>query len=180
MEKDSKDLLELYINSLKEYVITNSIDIDVYEDIKVRIEEKLHNILSIKSLISKEDVEQIIKQLGKPEEIFSSEWQKKSFSFPKFSKLYRDSKNWKILWVCYGLAKANDLEALRVRLAFIFVWLFFPASTIIVYIILAILLPDRVDVVNNLFEKDNSIDGVIQRLFNAMKRLFQKVIEALK
>ncbi|MFZ5341786.1 MAG: hypothetical protein ACOZBL_04545 [Patescibacteria group bacterium] len=42
MDKESKDLIESYINSLKEYVLENSIDIDIYEDIKVRVEEKLH------------------------------------------------------------------------------------------------------------------------------------------
>lgn len=177
MDKESKDLIESYINSLKEYVLENSIDIDIYEDIKVRVEEKLHWILQKKSVIAKSDIEEIIKQLWKPQEIFSWDWAKKWFSLPKFKKLYKDSKNWKILWVCYGLAKSNDLEPLWVRLCFIFVWVFFPVFTIIVYLVLAVILPERSEIV---IEHNVNNDWVIERLFNAIKRVFQKIIDALK
>lgn len=179
MDIQSKNLLEIYINNLKQYVMDNNVDVDVFEDIKYRIEEKLHKILEKKQKIEENDINQLIEQLWKPHEIF--EWQKKwiNITFPKIWKIYKDSKNWKILWVCYWIAQAINVPALYVRIWFIVMWLFLQWIAIVIYIVLAILMPENKS--NKVAEiVDNQDPDFLTRLFNWVKWLIQKVLKALE
>lgn len=146
---ETKATLEKYLEEFKKYVLENDVDLEIYEDLKDRIEEKLFEIKDKNWEIDKKSVESLIKEIWKPEEIFSVEKEKKdkwfNFTMPKFEKFYKNSKEWKFLWVCYGLGKSLDIEPVWIRIFFIILFFFANLFTIILYVLLALVLPDEAE-----------------------------------
>ena len=119
-EKVAYSRLDDYLNSLKE-AYKNSADCDeILADIEARIAEL---ILSAQSdaqyVVTLPIVENIIAQLGSPEDISGEEHAAKTeeSSSRIHRRLYRDMENSKLGGVCAGLAKYFGVEAAWLRLA---------------------------------------------------------------
>lgn len=181
MNRSSKNLLEVYLKDLKHFVLENDVDIEVYEDIKYRLEEKLKEMMALDGEIKKDSIEKLIQELWKPKEIFDDE-KRKTNELPKLKKLYKNSKKWKILWVCYGIWQSLGIQALRIRITFIFLFLIFHFIALLLYIVLAVVMPDEANISDEekLVFDTSSIEWIIKTFFHILYNLWKKIINALK
>lgn len=148
----SSIFLDKYLERMKNFIEKNNIEIEVYEDIQERIAE----IFSAEKLgnISDKVVINIVNEIWEPDEIFSElieETHKiseeKSGNFKEYfsnqgKQLTRNSEKWIFFGICYGIAQRYNIDPLLIRLFFIF-WIFLGWMTILLYIVLIFLLPNK-------------------------------------
>ena len=106
-EKVAYNRLNDYLNSLKE-AYKNSADCDeILADIEARIAELILSAQSdAQNVVCLPLIENIISQLGSPEDISGEETAPKAESQARIPRrLYRDMENSKLGGVCAGLAK---------------------------------------------------------------------------
>lgn len=118
-EKVAYNRLNDYLNSLKE-AYKNSADCDeILADIEARIAELILSAQSdAQNVVCLPLIENIISQLGSPEDISGEEAAPKAESQARIPRrLYRDMENSKLGGVCAGLAKYFGVEAAWLRLA---------------------------------------------------------------
>lgn len=119
LEKVAYNRLNDYLNSLKE-AYKNSADCEeIMADIEARIAELILSVQSdTQCVVTLPIVENIIAQLGSPEDISGEESKPKVESSTRIPRrLYRDMENSKLGGVCAGLAKYFGVEAVWLRLA---------------------------------------------------------------
>ena len=119
LEKVAYNRLNDYLNSLKE-AYKNSADCEeIMADIEARIAELILSAQSdTQCVVTLPIVENIIAQLGSPEDISGEESKPKVESSTRIPRrLYRDMENSKLGGVCAGLAKYFGVEAVWLRLA---------------------------------------------------------------
>ena len=119
LEKVAYNRLNDYLNSLKE-AYKNSADCEeIMADIETRIAELILSVQSdTQCVVTLPIVENIIAQLGSPEDISGEESKPKVESSTRIPRrLYRDMENSKLGGVCAGLAKYFGVEAVWLRLA---------------------------------------------------------------
>jgi phage shock protein PspC (stress-responsive transcriptional regulator) len=118
-EKVAYNRLNDYLNSLKE-AYKESADCDeILADIEARIAELILSAQSdAQCVVTLPIIENIIVQLGSPEDISGEEKQPKAENNTRIPRrLYRDMENSKLGGVCAGLAKYFGVEAVWLRLA---------------------------------------------------------------
>jgi phage shock protein PspC (stress-responsive transcriptional regulator) len=119
LEKVAYNRLNDYLDSLKE-AYKNSADCEeIMADIEARIAELILSAQSdTQCVVTLPIVENIIAQLGSPEDISGEESKPKAESSTRIPRrLYRDMENSKLGGVCAGLAKYFGVEAVWLRLA---------------------------------------------------------------
>lgn len=146
-----------YLAALRSSLDTAEVD-EVMHDIEIRMVEIFKDALGKREVINDADVEKVIAQIGKPEQIeeqeeayFSEKSSRKSTSSGNFTgtkQLFRDPEKQKIAGVCAGLAHyaGVDVSAMRaIWLAIAILGVFTAAISttliIIIYVILWIVLP---------------------------------------
>ncbi len=147
-----------YLAALRNSLDANEAD-EVMHDIEIRMVEIFNDTLGKREVINDTDVERVISQIGKPEEIeeqeeaYYSENKSRSNakSSPNFSgnkQLFRDPEKQKIAGVCAGLAHyvGLDISAMRAIWLGIAVLGVFTAAIstsliILIYVILWAVLP---------------------------------------
>jgi len=117
---------------------------EIISDIEHRIAEILQSKLSEqKQVISKEDIDEVIEIMGRPEDFESEEESngKEHHQYEKSTKrLYRDPDNRILGGVCSGIANYLNIDPLIIRILFL-VLLFAYGVIAIIYIVLWALLP---------------------------------------
>lgn len=150
IEEDAYELLQAYMNRLNHSLRNEKGSKEIIEDIEFRVAELCSNYLNDKKqVIEKEDIEQIIKILGEPEEYvdMSEEFQQEEKTYAEKQtyqksdkRLYRDLENAKIAGVCGGLANYLHIDPVIVRVIFL-IFFFFFGFGFPLYIILWIAIP---------------------------------------
>jgi phage shock protein PspC (stress-responsive transcriptional regulator) len=150
LEDTSYSFLQNYLNRTKKYIENNSLDIWLYEDIEERISEKLYSYNIDSWSITEKDVIAIVNEIWESEDIFRD--YAKNDSKSKFSpdslnswlkkSLYKNSADWVLFWVCQWLWEFFDINPIWIRVFFVVSLLFF-WTWILVYILLAIILPNK-------------------------------------
>lgn len=181
MDHTAKEKLEAYLRDLKESVLLYNAEIDVYEDIESRIEERLSMIKS-ERIITEEDIDILEWEIGNLDEIFAEE-KKKSSENSGFRPLRRNSEKGKFLGVCYGLGKSMDIEPIWIRATLILFTFWIPLITIPGYVIAALAMPEesKVHLTGGALNKGHSkIESGIRKFFDMLYNFGKKVINALK
>jgi len=156
IDEDAYFALQNYLDRLKQYFGTDNSGNEIIDDIEARISEMFHEkINKQKSLITIEDVKDIIKVMGEPVEIEEDtefersnreqkeEKKKEENSYTNYNikrKLYRDPDDKIIGGVSAGLGYYFGLAPIWIRLFFVVLTLF--GMSIVVYIILWIIIPE--------------------------------------
>ncbi len=185
MESPAQKKLESYLKDLKEYVLSHDVGVDIYEDIESRIEERLASIKSDRT-ITESDIDTLISEIGKPEEIFASDTTKKGFTPPKFREIYRNPRKGKFLGVCYGIGKAFHIEPIWIRLLFIILFIGMPFFMVIAYVVAALIMKEEPENMPDIIGGDTSKDSYakvengIRRFFDMLYKFGEKVVNALK
>lgn len=149
IEVAAYEMLKNYTDSLQVHFKDEEGKDEIINDIESRISELFQEQLSKGSIcITENDVNAIIKSMGKPEELESepiinhtqsgNTTQEKYSSIPK--GLYRDENNKLIGGVCSGLANYFNIDIVIIRIIFIILFFSFGVG-LIPYIILWIAVP---------------------------------------
>ena len=156
IEESSYELLQQYIESLRRYFANEEGKDEIINDIESRISELFQERLKGGSTcITDDDVNVIIKNMGRPEDFEEAEDKSNNESEPKTSsaksesnfhgdwswkgkRLYRDENNKILGGVCSGIAAYFGIDPVIVRilflisgigfLAYIILWMFVPGS----------------------------------------------------
>jgi len=187
VSENSHKFLEKYLEKMKNFIDNNNIEIEVYDDIEERISEKFNDNInsSTKKEISDKIIVDIVNEIWEASEIFKDlvledikKEKTKNFSFKKhFSnknkQITRNSKKWMFFWVCYWLSQRFQIDPLWIRLLFI-LWIFFGWVSIIIYIALIFLLPNKKNNNNNediIDEFQDVTNDLIKNLKTATKKI---------
>ena len=149
MDTDAYEMLSAYMDSLRESCGHTSDGDEIVADIEARIAELILSTCSADSVVERPLVENIIKQMGSPEDISSESEPDSSDSDsgpaqatgdaasggttgtnePRIPRrLYRDMENAKLGGVCTGLACYFNTDPVWVRLLFLLPLLLTPMS----------------------------------------------------
>lgn len=181
MNTEAAEKLQTYLDELKQALLKSEEEVEIFEDIESRIEERLLIIKQTRP-ISEADIDTICLEIGKPEEIFTSESEKTQSSSPIWP-VYRNASEWKFLWVCSGLGKALHIEPIWIRIIFIISALGTFFTSIIFYVVLALIMPEEPQSIykkGTIWKKANGLQGVLQRFFQMLHNFGESIIQSLK
>lgn len=147
LDEDAYELLSNYLSNIGRLYERSPGKDEILTDIEVRIAELLLERLSDQRMVvNQEDVEAVIKVMGRPEQ-FEEEFaeeergyrqQKEPF---RSKRLYRDPDHPVIGGVCSGIGYYFGIQPLWIRLAFAFALVFF-GTGVLLYVILWIVIPE--------------------------------------
>lgn len=181
---DAYDMLRNYLQALHQHFSATEGKEEILQDIESRIAEIFQSKLNErKQVIVKEDVEETISILGKPEELKSEDTEEKKqtntyANTRRRYRLYRDESNRVFGGVCSGLAHYFDIDPVWVRLAFVVSVIGFGFGTLL-YIILWIIIPKATTTEEKLEMRGerftiSDIEQNVKEEFNEVKQKFRK------
>ncbi len=144
LDEDAYQVLQNYLTSINQRFAATDEGKEIIADIEQRIAEILQSKLSEqKQVITREDIDEVIEIMGRPED-FTDEEESKSKEYHSYERsgkrLYRDPDNRILGGVCSGIAAYLNIDPLIVRIIFL-VLMFVYGIIGIVYIVLWALLP---------------------------------------
>ncbi|MBP6335330.1 MAG: PspC domain-containing protein [Bacteroidia bacterium] len=207
IDENAYDRFKKYLESIRSHFTQSEGRDEIMQDIESRIAEMFQEkIKDSKQVITLEDVEQVTTQMGKPEQFGDEDAQQTnaeniSSGETRKRRLFRNPDDNFIGGVCSGIASYFDIEAVWVRLVFVFIFFAF-GSGIVLYILLWIIMPkanttaeklqmkgERVNVTNieknikeereqsRTAESDKSLGkktgSVVSRIFEAIAEIFK-------
>lgn len=142
LDEDAYNLLDEYINELKVRLGSDAEAEETLKDIEERISELLATKRGTQEVVSLKMVEEVISQLGKPEEITGNHanYSKSTDQNRQHKRLYRNPENSMIAGVCSGLAEYFAVDPIVIRLLFI-ILIFLKGFGLLLYLILWIATP---------------------------------------
>ncbi|RPH34244.1 MAG: PspC domain-containing protein [Bacteroidales bacterium] len=145
IEEDAFILLENYINTLKQRLISDKEGKDIIQDIEERISELFAERKGTAESISIDLVKEVLEILGNPDEIASGaeSGNTSSRNYQSQKRLYRDVERSYIAGVCAGLGEYFGADPIVIRIIFIFL-IFFKGLGIVLYLILWIAVPKAI------------------------------------
>lgn len=142
LEEDAYKLLDQYIEEIKSGMGSNTEAEETLKDIEERISELLTARMGQRETVPADMVQEIINQIGRPDEITgNAEYSKDQWEAqPPKKRLYRDAENPVIAGVCSGIAAFFGVDPIVIRIIF-FALLFARGFGLLLYIILWIVVP---------------------------------------
>ena len=146
IEEKAYEILRNYLDTIKGYFKNAEERDEIMQDIEARIAEIFHEKNSDgKEVILEEDVHDVVKVMGDPEDYRTDEGdyhEEADYEYEEVleKRMFRDPDNATIGGVCAGLAAYLNLDPVIVRI--IFVILFFTGAGFIIYIVLLIVIPE--------------------------------------
>ena len=174
IDEDAYEILNKYLDSIKDYFQKIDNDPDIIKDFELRIAENFSSkVSSSKQCIDLSDVKEVIEIMGSLndfKEIYNDTETENVKEEKKSNKLFRDSSNRIIAGVCSGIAEYFKIDPIIVRVLF---FIAVPLN-LIVYIVFWIGIPSKdfnPDLRKILYrDKENGvIGGVSKGLSNYLK-----------
>jgi len=144
LDEDAYQILQNYLTAINQRFASTEEGKEVITDIEHRIAEILQSKLTEqKQVISKEDIDEVIEIMGRPED-FEGEEENNGSNFQQQSKtskrLYRDPDNRVLGGVCSGIGTYLNIDPIIIRILFLVLIIGYGVIGII-YIVLWALLP---------------------------------------
>ena len=189
IDEDAYDLLDKYLSNLRIHFSKEEGAEEIVHDMELRISELFSERLNEKNqVISLKDVEEIIAQMGKPEE-FSEDTTQDTNEYIKEEKtakrLFRDPDNKVIGGVCSGIAAYFGWDVTIVRilliiLAFPIFWngAFIIKGIVLFYIIAWIIIPEANTATEKLSMKGMKVN--VENIGKTVTDGFEKVNDYVK
>jgi phage shock protein PspC (stress-responsive transcriptional regulator) len=177
IDENAFQVLDNYLETLKHHFTGSEGQDEIISDIEARIAEIFQSRIDDKNqVIRKEDVDEVIGILGKPEDI-SGNGSTENGSAPserrKRRRLYRDADNRVLGGVCSGISHYFDVDPIWIRIAFLIALCVF-GSSVLIYIALWIIIPPAVSTSDRLEMKGEKIN------IKTIERNIHEEIEDLK
>ena len=189
IDEDAYDLLDKYLSNLRIHFSKEEGAEEIVHDMELRISELFSERLNEKKqVITLTDVEEIIAQMGKPEE-FSEDTTQETNEYIKEEKtpkrLFRDPDNKVIGGVCSGIAAYLGWDVTAVRIIFIALALPFILNgslilngVVIAYIIAWIIIPEANTAAEKLSMKGMKVN--VENIGKTVTDGFEKVNDFVK
>mgnify|MGYP003293783341 FL=1 len=189
IDEDAYDLLDKYLSNLRIHFSKEEGAEEIVHDMELRISELFSERLNEKKqVITLKDVEEIIAQMGKPEE-FSEDTTQDTNEYIKEEKgpkrLFRDPDNKVIGGVCSGIAAYLGWDVTAVRIIFIALALPFILNgslilngVVIAYIIAWIIIPEANTATEKLSMKGMKVN--VENIGKTVTDGFEKVNDYVK
>ena len=189
IDEDAYDLLDKYLSNLRIHFSKEEGAEEIVHDMELRISELFSERLNEKNqVITLKDVEEIIAQMGKPEE-FSEDTTQDTNEYIKEEKgpkrLFRDPDNKVIGGVCSGIAAYLGWDVTAVRIIFIALALPFILNgslilngVVIAYIIAWIIIPEANTAAEKLSMKGMKVN--VENIGKTVTDGFEKVNDYVK
>lgn len=189
IDEDAYDLLDKYLSNLRIHFSKEEGAEEIVHDMELRISELFSERLNEKNqVITLKDVEEIIAQMGKPEE-FSEDTTQDTSEYIKEEKgpkrLFRDPDNKVIGGVCSGIAAYLGWDVTAVRIIFIALALPFILNgslilngVVIAYIIAWIIIPEANTATEKLSMKGMKVN--VENIGKTVTDGFEKVNDYVK
>ena len=189
IDEDAYDLLDKYLSNLRIHFSKEEGAEEIVHDMELRISELFSERLNEKNqVITLKDVEEIIAQMGKPEE-FSDDTTQDTSEYIKEEKgpkrLFRDPDNKVIGGVCSGIAAYLGWDVTAVRIIFIALALPFILNgslilngVVIAYIIAWIIIPEANTATEKLSMKGMKVN--VENIGKTVTDGFEKVNDYVK
>ena len=189
IDEDAYDLLDKYLSNLRIHFSKEEGAEEIVHDMELRISELFSERLNEKNqVITLKDVEEIIAQMGKPEE-FSEDTTQETNEYIKEEKtpkrLFRDPDNKVIGGVCSGIAAYLGWDVTAVRIIFIALALPFILNgslilngVVIAYIIAWIIIPEANTATEKLSMKGMKVN--VENIGKTVTDGFEKVNDYVK
>ena len=174
IDEDAYAELKRYLKNLELHFAGEESSSEILSDIESRMSELFRaKLTTYKQVINIEDVHQVIKVLGTPEDISESEGPstRDKFSSPGYHRMYRDPDHRVIGGVCAGMAAYWNLELWLVRVIFFILALM--GVGILIYLILYIVLPEAKTTAEKIEMKGNPVN--IHNIKDSVKKEFETV-----
>ena len=182
IEVDAYEKLEDYLDRLNRTLKNQEGAQEIIEDVELRIAEVCSSILTDnKTVIELVDINQILKNLGNPEDYLDDEAEQNN-NYNNYSnqssenntekRLFRDTENAALAGVCLGISNYLNIDVVIIRAIFIVFFLFagfgFP-----LYIILWIIVPPTKNTIDRLRMKGRpiTVETVREEVENAASQL---------
>lgn len=165
IEDDAYQLLQDYLDNLKNALNNQDGSDEILEDIELRIAELFSIKLNDnKTVVELTDVQEALDLLGKPEDYIEQGEDKEStekieqeaYSEKADKRLYRDTANASVGGVCGGLANYLNIDRVIIRAIFVLMVLF-AGFGVSLYIILWIIIPKATSSIDRLKMKGKPI-----------------------
>ncbi len=177
--------LEQYLEALRKHFSASEGADEIMEDIEARVAEIFQGRLDeTKKIIQQEDVDEVIRLLGKPADISGNEAEATGTGAGPTERrthrrLYRDPDHRVLGGVCSGLGHYFNADPIWFRLAFIILTLIFGTS-ILIYIAMWIVIPAAVNTSEKLEMKGESInihtiERNIREEMNDLKNRYRRI-----
>ena len=189
IDEDAYELLDKYLSNLRIHFSKEEGAEEIVHDMELRISELFSERLNEKNqVITLKDVEEIIAQMGKPEE-FSDDTTQDTNEYIKEEKgpkrLFRDPDNKVIGGVCSGIAAYLGWDVTAVRIIFIALALPFILNgslilngVVIAYIIAWIIIPEANTATEKLSMKGMKVN--VENIGKTVTDGFEKVNDYVK
>jgi len=139
IDEDAYHVLQNYLAHVNRKFSAEPERKEIISDIESRIAEILQGkITNQKQVITKEDIDEVIDIMGKPEDFDNEQDQKRPYSYSK--RLYRDPDNRVLGGVCSGIGAYFNLDPVIFRVLFV-VLLFAWGVAGLIYVVLWAFLP---------------------------------------
>lgn len=149
IDEDAYSLLKKYLNNIRYYFRNEKGVEEIMRDIEARISELFSEEPSSSlNVVTKKRVEEVISQLGEPEEIAGDEYVVDNATMNteeyhrKKRKLYRDPDDKMIGGVISGLASYLGVDTTTLRLLTVLCLIFSLSTLVIVYLVCWLIIPE--------------------------------------
>jgi len=170
IDEEAFSKLRRYLNEIDLRLKNMPGGAETIEDIEIRIAEIFQAGKGLSGIITTDDIDKMISQLGKPEDFDNDDQEKvkSSGSASGGGRLYRSNSDYIVAGVCGGLGKYLRVQSVWIRLLFIVMSFFFGAG-IILYAALWIALPRSEASSTSLLYRDDPRDaGNASRVGNVL------------
>lgn len=177
IDEDAYELLDNYLSNLRIHFSKEEGAEEIVHDMELRISELFSERLREgKQVITIKDVEEIIAQMGKPEDL-SGECEENFHASVTEEKgprrLFRDGENKVIGGVCSGIAAYMDWDITMVRLLFLIFGFFMHGFFIIAYIVMWFVVPEATTATERLLMK--GIKANVKNIGETVTEGYEKV-----
>ncbi|RMG77112.1 MAG: PspC domain-containing protein [Bacteroidetes bacterium] len=187
IDEDAAKELNNYIDKVKEYYRNKEFGEEIVMDIEYRIAEILLQKKKNKASIDISDVQQLINQLGNPEEFEDYDEQKEQYQTVESSsikRLFRDPDNKILCGVCSGLGHYFGIDPFWIRLVWALAF-FFYGSGFLLYILLCIIIPQAKTTADKLEMRGEPVNfqnlkKTVEKEFKNVKNTVNQQTEAFK
>lgn len=181
IDEDAYELLDKYLSNLRIHFSKEEGAEEIVHDMELRISELFSERLNEKKqVVTLKDVEEIIAQMGKPEE-FSDDTTQDTNEYIKEEKtpkrLFRDPDNKVIGGVCSGISAYLNWDVTLVRLVLL-AFVFFVQGAILAYIIAWIIIPEATTATEKLSMKGMKVN--VENIGKTVTDGFEKVNNYVK
>ncbi len=186
MDEEAYNKMRRYLESIKRSFANTSGSDEILADIEARIAELFYEKLeNERQVITIKEVDEVITIMGQPEDymvdedIFDDEPKsKKSAQTTRVKKLYRDTSTKYVAGVSAGLGHYLGIDALWVRLLWIFLTIFSWGGFILIYGLLWLLIPEALTTAQKLDMQGEAVN--ISNIEKKVKEGFDDVAEKVK